>query len=1256
VKARRARALPSMASSGGWTRLKLLAGALCLLAVCGAADATGNRTRRQAVASAGRNINDGYYSGPSGGLNAYQVWDDEEHYVITEERLVEIRSEFMYPFKDPNDYQKDINDLTPQIDKKLNIRFPYYGFLFNYTWVSLHGFIGFSMPTSQPHTYPLTFPQPDWPVKNDPSFIGPFYSKCVQGEIGGEETDTRRPGVYYRIERDLYERYDQFGVELRERAKWDIREGIVGAEAFTPKHVIITTWKNVSFNGGNSNSRARSVTNTFQLVIATDEVRSYSMFNYLHMGWTTHTEAGGDGNEGQGGIPAYVGFNAGNGSSAYPYTPYSQTMYIRDLTSTGMANGFPGRHMFRIDEKILAGNCRHELYGSNLPLVFAPEQGNMLGGNLVNISGPCFGPNTLVKCRFYDREVEGVVRDTNTAFCVQPRLFATGYIDIAVSLDGGPYYWKGQYYVETPLTSAEGVMFASDDYQLAEPGSLKMQWLWHNLTMDQSAKVTISLYGYRESTNTPELVFIDTIAETNNDGEITVTTSDYMGNDNWDYLDIEVGLLQVNLTSPGTYLSGLKGSPVLWSAPIPLAWYFAPQWTRVYGSEWAARICNRWIENDRNLKHFAGEVTRCPCRVEQAVANKGLFVPDFSCDRDGNTACDEHKGAIHCVRAGMVNADGAGQQCCYDIDGYLMMTSDSMWGGNPHRAHNLGMRPFYEANKMPSLSHWFHDVAPFYSCCRWQGEQSQGCTTFRFERRASQDCVGYQPPSAATVFGDPHFYTYDDTEYTFNGKGEYVLTRVNTDRNKIDIQARFEQLPDNDRGPIYATHLTAIAARDNFSTTVEIRLRPTEAQWRYKLNVLVNRQYLYFDRYPEKMQIFRGMLVYVPTFIHNQSQVVVLFQSGAGIEVLENQGQMAVRAYLPLTFMNQTVGLFGNWSNDPSDDLVTPEGNIVTNDMNNMERVYNDFGLKWMLDDKEDPLKGGSLFYHENGRSSSNYYDPSFLPVFDQIPDIPDNSTLTADEVKRVCGDSYQCSYDFIMSERRDVAVFSKFYQDEFVNTKSLGLQTITSCGALPTPQNGRKNTFAFTPGTMVKFECDPGYILIGEARRWCYASGDWNWPEDGEVSCVSESQYKMMYAGIQTAIALSVLIPLIAALTCFYLHAVKNGPQNRVSPDMAYSYQPAAEPAEPRRVQAVPLQAGPHQRGDTDSGVSGKAGSSQMSTSDVDTTFSSGDGVKGVKEPQHMDGAYYTGEPLQGKPDVEFSDKPMDLEMPMQASGSMRI
>lgn len=45
-------------------------------------------------------------------------------------------------------------------------------------------------------------------------------------------------------------RTDRFGVEVRERVMWDIREGVVGADTFIPKHVTIITWKNMSFAGG----------------------------------------------------------------------------------------------------------------------------------------------------------------------------------------------------------------------------------------------------------------------------------------------------------------------------------------------------------------------------------------------------------------------------------------------------------------------------------------------------------------------------------------------------------------------------------------------------------------------------------------------------------------------------------------------------------------------------------------------------------------------------------------------------------------------------------------------------------------------------------------------------------------------------------------------------------------------------------------------------------------------------------------------
>ena len=43
---------------------------------------------------------------------------------------------------------------------------------------------------------------------------------------------------------------------------------------------------------------------------------------------------------------------------------------------------------------------------------------------------------------------------------------------------------------------------------------------------------------------------------------------------------------------------------------------------------------------------------------------------------------------------------GAGQQCCYDPHGFLMMTADQKWGGRPGRAHDLGKIPWNEANKV----------------------------------------------------------------------------------------------------------------------------------------------------------------------------------------------------------------------------------------------------------------------------------------------------------------------------------------------------------------------------------------------------------------------------------------------------------------------------------------------------------------------------------------------------------------------------
>ncbi|XP_076766947.1 protein mesh [Xylocopa sonorina] len=294
----------------------------------------------------------------------YQAPGYLQDYVLTEARLREIRSKLMYWFNDKGgdadegDYQKDIQAPKSQIRKNLNFQLPFFGRKFNYIRVSMNGYLEFTDPPPY-YTYPLVFPNKNFPIENDPSFIGIFFSKCRIGEIRSTDTDKRKPGVYFRVENDLDTRKDQFGVEMRERLKQDIREGIDDADAFEPKHAIVVTWKNMSFVGGIDNSLYK--TNTFQVVLATDEANTYAMFNYLDIQWTSHTEAGGDTVDGTGGVSAFVGFNAGNGWNSYEYKPYSQTPSISDLTRKGCANGFPGRHIFKIDETIIPGTCKEQV-------------------------------------------------------------------------------------------------------------------------------------------------------------------------------------------------------------------------------------------------------------------------------------------------------------------------------------------------------------------------------------------------------------------------------------------------------------------------------------------------------------------------------------------------------------------------------------------------------------------------------------------------------------------------------------------------------------------------------------------------------------------------------------------------------------------------------------------------------------------------------------------------------------------------------
>lgn len=93
-------------------------------------------------------------------------------------------------------------------------------------------------------------------------------------------------------------------------------------------------------------------------------------------------------------------------------------------------------------------------------------------------------------------------------------------------------------------------------------------------------------------------------------------------------------------------------TPKIWSRPMPLSWYFHFQWENKYGHNWTELLCQDWIQTDRIMNNFTHGLPQCPCTLEQALADKGRFMPDFECDKDTNPICYYNKPAIHCVKTG----------------------------------------------------------------------------------------------------------------------------------------------------------------------------------------------------------------------------------------------------------------------------------------------------------------------------------------------------------------------------------------------------------------------------------------------------------------------------------------------------------------------------------------------------------------------------------------------------------------------------
>ena len=105
--------------------------------------------------------------------------------------------------------------------------------------------------------------------------------------------------------------------------------------------------------------------NTFQVVVTTDGLFSFAIFNYAKIEWVTGDAS--QGIDGFGGTPAMVGVNVGDGVRSIKYEHSLTDKVVRVINATNV--GVPGQLVYRIDDEMSSSGSGDKCDTGNLIVV-----------------------------------------------------------------------------------------------------------------------------------------------------------------------------------------------------------------------------------------------------------------------------------------------------------------------------------------------------------------------------------------------------------------------------------------------------------------------------------------------------------------------------------------------------------------------------------------------------------------------------------------------------------------------------------------------------------------------------------------------------------------------------------------------------------------------------------------------------------------------------------------------------------------------
>uniref|UniRef100_A0AAV2MQI1 Sushi domain containing 2 n=1 Tax=Knipowitschia caucasica TaxID=637954 RepID=A0AAV2MQI1_KNICA len=698
----------------------------------------------------------------------------------------------------------------------------------------------------------------------------------------------------------------------------------------------------------------------------------------------------------------------------------------------------------------------------------SPYSSSMLGGNPLIIINLVLPPHEQLTCRF-KREI---IRSGTVDAEVHPS--KTNPNSEVVLVNGTKWHNYGSQNISGQLEMTWNQSLVGADAVNIELWGFEEVYIGNEDTNETFPYEASIRYLYSIGTNIPNTGLFSFVPKSSRE-----------------YSHIELGNIRITAMSVP---KGARDVAALWSRGHVIAWHLEESF-RQDSAAWAQSRCLKWDVLERTLPNFLNELMDCPCTLAQARADTGRFHTDYSCNIETGSVCTYHPGCVHCVRSVQASPTyGAGQQCCYDRSGNIVLTGDSTGGSTPDRAHDWGSPPYGRPPRVPGYSHWLYDVMSFFYCCLW----SNNCPIY-LKNRPSSGCQSYLPPHAAVVLGDPHFITFDGFHYTFNGEGEYSL--VSSPDKELHIQARTEKVKLKNGSSASATQLCSVAMKEGNSDIVEVR------HMQNCLQVLRNRKILPLNE--QTWMDLHGFFVFTPSPQH----IRVMFSSGAGLEVHLDEGMMSATVLLPSEFTNHTTGLFGVMNSDPSDDLVSEKAILSAH---TPETIFK-YGEDWKI------APESSLFTYDSTYLWETYLSPAagrpvFVPVFSPEPEDPEDPLVIS--MSTLCtGDGADfCKYDTLLTHSLVVGNSTRTaFESHVARVKDLKpgpgeMLMMASCGWLPAPKHGNKNGSGYLSGDTLSFSCHRDFVLYGSAERTCLKDGTWT---GSQPHCVTDSPVSFILGSI---------------------------------------------------------------------------------------------------------------------------------------------